>query len=126
MGEFCNPEIESRIIYENYAVRGEVKYVFLAVSQVGQQFAGFGEHVGYSHYCTFPIVSHQTAILPRTVSAQENLIHTIASPEAYPGFGVLVVDAFHQVSSVKVSRCFSCYDVIFHCLQKSMPSRIFN
>ena len=126
MGEFCNPEIESRIIYENYAVRGEFKYIFLAISQVGQQFSGFGEHVCNAHNSTFPIMFHQTAILPRTVSAQENLIHTIASPEAYPGFGVLVVDAFHQVSSVKVSRCFSCYDVIFHYFQKSMPSRIFN
>ena len=40
--------------------------------------------------------------------------HQVAAPEADFCLWVFCIYSLHQIGTVKVSGCFSCYDVVFH------------
>ena len=102
---FRNLHIEAGIVDQDHHVRLPGRDVPLAGTQVPQQLARLGKHVGQAHHRAFAVMAHKL---------HSRLLHQFAAPSAQLCGRVLGEQAADQVASVQVARGFAGYQKIAH------------
>ena len=110
MSELGYFEIETRIVDKDHNIGREAHYVLLAKADVAIYFAQMRDDLNDTHICQIPYVAH----LDDRGIVGGDLSHTVATPKADLGLGFASQKCPHQIGAVKVARCLSRNDIIFH------------
>ena len=88
MNEFCDIEIEARIIYQNKHIGLPANNIILAHLHVAENGSKMHHYGNEAHVCKFFVMLHHRSA---------NSLHVVAAKEAEFGFGIALLYRLHQV-----------------------------